>query len=151
LVEYDADHYLIKEEVTHFGAKKVILKNKTTGKISEKVVVRKSFAYYSFMTKSKLIFLIASALLSATSHAQKITLLTSSTKTSIRGLSVVSDKIIWASGSNGTVGKSVDGGKTWQWIIVKNFEKNDFRDIEAFDAKTAIVIAIAEPLIFENY
>jgi predicted dehydrogenase len=38
LVEYDADHYLIKEEVTHFGAKKVILKNKTTGKISEKVV-----------------------------------------------------------------------------------------------------------------
>jgi hypothetical protein len=38
LVEYDAEHYLIKEEVTHFGAKKVILKNKTTGKISEKVV-----------------------------------------------------------------------------------------------------------------
>ena len=97
------------------------------------------------MTKSKLIFLIAIAFLSASSHAQKITLLTSGTKTSIRGLSVVSDKIIWASGSNGTVGKSVDGGKTWQWIIVQHFEKNDFRDIEAFDAKTAIVIAIAEP------
>jgi len=38
LVEYDAEHYLIKEEVTHFGAKKVILKNKATGKISEKVL-----------------------------------------------------------------------------------------------------------------
>lgn len=38
LVDYDADHYLIKEEVTHFGAKKVILKNKKTGKISEKVL-----------------------------------------------------------------------------------------------------------------
>lgn len=38
LNEYDADHYLVKEEVTHYGAKKVILKNKTTGKISEKVL-----------------------------------------------------------------------------------------------------------------
>ncbi|HSB91715.1 MAG TPA: Gfo/Idh/MocA family oxidoreductase [Flavitalea sp.] len=38
LVEYDADHYLIKEETTHYGAKKVVIKNKKTGKISEKVL-----------------------------------------------------------------------------------------------------------------
>ncbi|HEY8971138.1 MAG TPA: Gfo/Idh/MocA family oxidoreductase [Puia sp.] len=38
LTEYDADHYLVKEEVTHYGAKKVILKNKTTGKISEQTI-----------------------------------------------------------------------------------------------------------------
>jgi predicted dehydrogenase len=38
LQEYDADHYLVKEEVTHYGAKKVILKNKKTGKISEKAL-----------------------------------------------------------------------------------------------------------------
>jgi len=38
LQEYDADHYLVKEEVTHYGAKKVILKNKKTGKISERVL-----------------------------------------------------------------------------------------------------------------
>jgi predicted dehydrogenase len=37
LVEHDAEHYLVKEEITHYGAKKVILKNKKTGKISEKV------------------------------------------------------------------------------------------------------------------
>ena len=37
LVEYDADHYLVKEEITHYGAKKVILKNKHTNKIVEKV------------------------------------------------------------------------------------------------------------------
>ena len=36
LIEYDADHYLVKEEVTHYGAKKLILKNKKTGKIFEK-------------------------------------------------------------------------------------------------------------------
>lgn len=38
LQEYDKEHYLVKEEVTHYGAKKVILKNKKTGKISEKVL-----------------------------------------------------------------------------------------------------------------
>jgi hypothetical protein len=38
LVEYDADHYLVKEELTHFGAKKLILKNKKTNKIIEKVL-----------------------------------------------------------------------------------------------------------------
>ena len=36
LVEYDADHYLVKEEMTHYGKHKLILKHKTTGKISEK-------------------------------------------------------------------------------------------------------------------
>ncbi len=39
LVEYDADHYLVKEEMTHYGTKKLILKNKQSGKIIEKVVV----------------------------------------------------------------------------------------------------------------
>ena len=38
LVEYDADHYLVKEEMTHYGAKKLILKHKTTGKITEQVI-----------------------------------------------------------------------------------------------------------------
>ncbi|HYI76662.1 MAG TPA: Gfo/Idh/MocA family oxidoreductase [Chryseolinea sp.] len=38
LQEYDADHYLVKEEVTHYGAKKVILKSKKTGKIIEKIL-----------------------------------------------------------------------------------------------------------------
>src|SRR5690242_8217466 len=38
LNDYDTDHYLVKEEVTHYGAKKVILKNKKTGKIEEKVL-----------------------------------------------------------------------------------------------------------------
>ena len=37
LTEYDADHYLVKEEMTHYGAKKLILKNKKTGKILERV------------------------------------------------------------------------------------------------------------------
>lgn len=77
--------------------------------------------------------------------SQTIKILTSGEKTSIRGLSIVSDKIIWASGSNGMVGRSLDGGETWKWIQIKNFEKSDFRDIEAFDATTAVIMGIAEP------
>ena len=38
LISYDAEHYLVKEETTHYGAKKVILKHKETGKITEKVL-----------------------------------------------------------------------------------------------------------------
>jgi photosystem II stability/assembly factor-like uncharacterized protein len=57
----------------------------------------------------------------------------------------VSDRIIWVSGSNGSVGRSVDGGTNWEWITVPGYEKRDFRDIEAFDDNTAIIMAIAEP------
>lgn len=75
----------------------------------------------------------------------KVQLLTSGTKTSLRGLSIASDQIVWVSGSNGTVGKTTDGGKNWKWFSVKGFEKTEFRDIEAFDATTAIIMAVGEP------
>src|SRR5687767_6377154 len=66
-------------------------------------------------------------------------------KTSLRGLSVVNNNVVWVSGSNGMVGKSSNAGKNWKWMTVKGFEKNDFRDIEAFDANTAIIMSIADP------
>src|SRR5947208_13643045 len=64
------------------------------------------------------------------------------TNAAFRGLSVVNDKIIWASGTAGTVIRTIDGGKTWQVMTVPGAEKLDFRDIEAFDAKTAYVLSI---------
>jgi hypothetical protein len=36
--EYDADYYLVKEEMTHYGTKKLILKNKATGKVEERII-----------------------------------------------------------------------------------------------------------------
>ena len=79
--------------------------------------------------------------------AQKPTveILTTNNKASLRGLSVVNDNVIWVSGSAGTVGKSSNGGKNWKWMTVKGFEKTEFRDIEAFDASTAVIMGIAEP------
>jgi len=38
LVDYDNYHYLVKEEMTHYGTKKLILKHKTTGKITEQII-----------------------------------------------------------------------------------------------------------------
>ena len=75
----------------------------------------------------------------------EIKIISTDVKTDIRGLSVANDMVVWASGSNGTIGKSTDGGKTWKWSIIKGFEKRDFRDIEAFDAATAIVMAVDAP------
>jgi photosystem II stability/assembly factor-like uncharacterized protein len=95
----------------------------------------------------KLIIILFFLQISSTVNAQTVKLLTSGTKTSMRGLSVVSDKIVWASGSAGTVAKSNDGGDTWQWLTVKGYEKTDFRDIEAFDDKTAIIMGIDSPAI----
>ncbi|MEO7306665.1 MAG: oxidoreductase [Ferruginibacter sp.] len=77
--------------------------------------------------------------------AQTVKLFNSGSKASLRGLSVVSDKIIWVSGTAGSVGRSVDAGDTWTWTTVKGFEKADFRDIEAFDSSTAIIMGIADP------
>src|SRR5689334_9577852 len=97
----------------------------------------------------KLLFLVT--LLSSfsgfaqTREIPKVQLLTSGTNTSLRGLSVVNDQIVWVSGSNGTVGRSTDGGKNWKWKQVKGFEKSDFRDVEAFDAMTAVIMAVSNP------
>ncbi len=64
------------------------------------------------------------------------------TTASFRGLSVVNEKIVWASGTEGTVIRTIDGGKTWKVIQVPGAEKLDFRDIEAFDANTAYILSI---------
>ena len=64
------------------------------------------------------------------------------TTASFRGLSVVNEKIVWASGTGGTVIRTIDGGKTWKVMTVPGAEKLDFRDIEAFDANTAYILSI---------
>src|SRR4029453_1654632 len=43
--------------------------------------------------------------------------------------------------------RSTNGGKTFEWITVQGYEQRDFRDVEAFDANTALIMAVAEPAI----
>lgn len=64
------------------------------------------------------------------------------TKSGFRGLSVVNENVVWASGTGGTVIRTIDGGKTWTVGKVPDADKLDFRDIEAFDENTAYVLSI---------
>lgn len=78
-------------------------------------------------------------------NAQKVVVVEQGQKVSIRGLSMPTASVVWASGSNGMVAKSVDGGKTFRWMRVEGYARRDFRDIEAFDSSTAIIMAIDTP------
>jgi photosystem II stability/assembly factor-like uncharacterized protein len=79
--------------------------------------------------------------------AQHIAILQQGKPTSIRGLSVVDDHVAWISGSKGALAITTDGGKTWEWQQVKGFEKADFRDIEAFSDKQAIIMSSGTPAL----
>lgn len=94
------------------------------------------------------IFLFSLFLFSASLFSQSktgVTLFTDGGTASLRGMSIPSDDVIWVSGSRGTVGKSTNAGKSWTWLVVPNYELSDFRDIEAFDSLTAIIMAIGNP------
>jgi photosystem II stability/assembly factor-like uncharacterized protein len=80
-------------------------------------------------------------------QAQHLNILSKKEKLSLRGLSVVNDEIFWVSGTNGTIGRSTDAGKTIHWVTVAGYEKRDFRDVEGFDGQTAIIMAIDNPAI----
>ncbi|MGI4842152.1 MAG: WD40/YVTN/BNR-like repeat-containing protein [Janthinobacterium lividum] len=83
--------------------------------------------------------LIAVLLTSSAAFAQSWKSVPSGTSAELRGLSVVSGKVAWASGAKGSVLRTVDGS-TWQATQVPDADKIDFRDIHAFDAKTAVVM-----------
>lgn len=63
------------------------------------------------------------------------------TDADFRGLSVVSESVAWVSGSKGTFGRTADGGKTWVAGVVPDADKLDFRDVKAFNEKTAYLLS----------
>lgn len=69
------------------------------------------------------------------------------TKASLRGLSPLTEQIVWASGSNGTWMRTLDGGQTWDSGVVAGLDTVDFRDIEAIDANTAIILSAGQPAV----
>ncbi|SFC30341.1 WD40/YVTN/BNR-like repeat-containing protein [Massilia yuzhufengensis] len=90
------------------------------------------------MSLSRVVF-TAALLSSSGAFAQSWQAITSGSDAELRGLSVVSDKVAWASGARGTVLRTVDG-KTWQAMQVPDADKIDLRDIQAFDASTAVAM-----------
>ena len=77
----------------------------------------------------------------ALAFAPHWTLQTSGVTARLRGVSAVSERVAWASGSGATVLRTTDGGATWNKLNVTT-ETLDFRDIDAIDAQTAYVLSI---------
>jgi photosystem II stability/assembly factor-like uncharacterized protein len=70
------------------------------------------------------------------------TLQESHSTASLRGIQSVGQGIAWASGTGGTVLRTVNGGQMWEACAVPSgAEKLDFRAVQAFDADTAIVMS----------
>jgi photosystem II stability/assembly factor-like uncharacterized protein len=93
------------------------------------------------------LLLLCILLFANTLKAQTISILQQGKPTSIRGLSVVDDSVAWISGSKGNIAITRDGGKNWNWQQVKGFEKADFRDIEAFSDKEAVIMSSGTPAL----
>jgi photosystem II stability/assembly factor-like uncharacterized protein len=66
----------------------------------------------------------------------------SHTTASLRGIHNAGGGVAWASGTDGTVLRTEDGGYLWQTCTIPpGAEKLDFRGIQAFDENTAIVMS----------
>lgn len=71
--------------------------------------------------------------------------LASGVASSLRGLSVVDAHTAWASGAEGAIGRSVDGGATWSFRPPAGLEERDFRDVHGFSAERALALAVGSP------
>jgi photosystem II stability/assembly factor-like uncharacterized protein len=76
-------------------------------------------------------------------HAQTWELLKAETTASFRGLSVVNDRVVWASGTRGTVIHTTDGGNTWRVDSIPGGAAFDLRGIFAMSDVEAHVAATA--------
>jgi photosystem II stability/assembly factor-like uncharacterized protein len=65
----------------------------------------------------------------------------SGTKAGLRGIHAVSPRIAWASGDHGTFLKTTDGGANWLAATMPGASDLDFRDVEAFDDRTAFLLS----------
>jgi photosystem II stability/assembly factor-like uncharacterized protein len=81
--------------------------------------------------------LLLAAAVSAKAQSIKVPVPTTA---SLRGLSAAGGAV-WASGTQGTVIRTTDDGKTWSVTTVPGAEKLDFRGIHAFDASTAVIMS----------
>lgn len=68
--------------------------------------------------------------------------LTTGVTSTLRGVSAVSESVVWASGSRNTILRSIDGGATWQRLPSPTEDTLDFRDVDAIDERTAYVLSI---------
>ena len=69
---------------------------------------------------------------------------TSNTDAELRGLSVVSSRVVWASGTRGRVVHTTNGGLTWRVDTIADAAALDLRDITALSDKVAWAMSAGE-------
>ena len=104
------------------------------------------------MNALRIFFLLL--LFSSPAEAQWWKVQTSGLDTNLRGVSAIyvpdpnaqgaPVPVVWASGSNGVILKSLDQGKTWKRLHVSEGDELDFRGIVALNARTAYVMSSGE-------
>lgn len=66
---------------------------------------------------------------------------------SLRGIAAIDSSTCWASGSNGKVILTTNGGKTWFDRSIPRLDTLQFRDIHAFDKDNVIIISAGLPAV----
>jgi photosystem II stability/assembly factor-like uncharacterized protein len=70
----------------------------------------------------------------------------------LRALSPVSRRVVWASGSNGTVLRTTNGGRSWRSVGPAGTSALEFRGLKAFDANHAVLMSVGDhPGDFRTY
>jgi photosystem II stability/assembly factor-like uncharacterized protein len=59
--------------------------------------------------------------------------------TGIRALSALTDSVVWAAGTEGYVGMTTNGGRSWRFSRIPGAGELDFRALAAFDSLHAVV------------
>jgi hypothetical protein len=77
------------------------------------------------------------------------TLTSTNSTQQFRGLSPVNDKVLWVSGTTGTVLRTTNAGRTWadvspQFAASENATDFQFRDIHGFSKNSAVALSIGE-------
>lgn len=64
----------------------------------------------------------------------------SGVKTSIRGASAVSENVCWL-GTMGKILRTLDGGETWETLLIPGADSLEFRDLEAIDENICVAMS----------
>ncbi|HKD85065.1 MAG TPA: hypothetical protein VKB58_09980 [Terriglobales bacterium] len=68
----------------------------------------------------------------------------SGTTNNLIAVSPVNDRVVWASGRNGTFTLTTDGGQTWKAGVVKGAEALEFRDVQGVSDKIAYLLSVGK-------
>lgn len=59
----------------------------------------------------------------------------------LQAVSAVNDQVVWVSGTGGTYGVTLDGGRSWRMGVVAGGDSLQFRDVHGVDQRTAYLLS----------